>query len=125
MSIKSDLMKEIDAKVARRKELAKKLSREKTVANWVSEFFSEYDNTRKLDQGNGYEYFTSLALSRLAIQLRNLDRKCTVDFRQDENGGDPVVDIHWSPKFVQANNCEDTISLDAATASFQSAMEDI
>ncbi len=68
--VKQDLMKEIEAKVARKKQLAKQVSRQKTVANWVAEFFSEYDKTRKLDEGKpyGYEHFTSLALNRLSIQ---------------------------------------------------------
>ncbi len=124
--VKNDLMKEIEAKVARKKQFAKQASRQKTVANWVAEFFSEWDKTRKLDGENpfGYGYFTSLALNRLAIQLRGIDRKCTVDFKEPPNES-PVVEIHWSPKFIQANNCEEVLAFDASSAFFQSAIEDV
>lgn len=124
--VKNDLMKEIEAKVARKKKLSKEVSREKTVSNWVAEFFTEWDKTRKLDEGAyGYEHFTSLALNRLAIQLRNLDRKCTIDFKQPDDGSAPIVEIHWSGRFILANNCEAVLALDASTAFFQSALEDI
>ncbi len=121
--IKQDLMKEIEAKVARKKQLAQQVSRQKTVANWVAEFFSEYDKTKKLDEGSLYQSFASLALNRLTIQLRNLDRKCSVDFRQTGDG-DPTVEIRWSKRFIQANNCEEVLVFDASSAFFQSAMED-
>jgi len=124
--IKNDLMKEIEAKVAKKKQLSKQVSRQKTVANWVAEFFTEYDKTRKLDSNNGYGfgYFTSLALNRLAIQLRSIDRKCTVDFKEPPNET-PVVEIHWSSRFIQTNNCEEVLAFDASSAFFQSAIEDV
>ena len=124
-NVKRDLMKEIEAKVARKKQLSKQASRQKTVANWVAEFFTEYDKTRKLDGDNSYQHFTSLTLNRLAIQLRALDRKCTVDFREPEDGSNPVVEIRWSTRFIQANNCEEVLALDASSAYFQSALEDV
>lgn len=121
--IKKDLMKEIEAKVARKKQLAQQVSRQKTVANWVAEFFSEYEKTKKLDEGSLYQSFAALALNRLSIQLRSLDRKCTVDFKQ-EDINNPTVEINWSQRFIQANNCEAVLVLDASSAFFQSAMED-
>ena len=123
--VKNDLMKEIEAKVARKKQLAQHLSREKTIAKWVVEFFVEYEKTKKLDEGHLYLHFSTLTLNRLAIQLRALDHKCTVDFKHFEDGGNPIVEIHWSPQFVQANNCEEVLALDASAAFFQSALEDI
>lgn len=125
--IKNSLMKEIDAKIARKKELAKKVARQKTIANWVAEFFTEYDKIKDLNQTAtyGYEHVTSLAINRLVIQLRQLDRKCFVYFKKPEDDSTPVVEIHWSEAFVQANDCEAVLAFDASAAFFQSALEDI
>lgn len=116
-------MKEIEAKVARKKVIAKQVSRVKTVANWVAEFFTEYEKTKNMDAGSMYQSFAALALNRLSIQLRSLDRKCSVDFRPED--GNPIVEIRWSKRFIQANNCEEVLALDAASAHFQSALEDV
>lgn len=121
--VKTDLLKEIEAKVARKKQLAHQASRQKTVANWVADFFTEYEKLRKLDQGTMYEPFASLALNRLSIQLRNLDRKCNVDLKQPADGGSPVIEIRWSKRFIQMHNCEEVLVYDASSAYFQSAIE--
>lgn len=120
---KRDLMKEIDAKVARKKVVAQQASRQKTVANWVAEFFTEYEKTKNMDNNSLYQPFLSLALNRLNIQLRSLDRKCSVDFRPSDVS-DPTVEIRWSKRFIQANNCEEVLVFDASSAYFQSALED-
>jgi hypothetical protein len=122
--VKKDLMKEIEAKVARKKALSKQVSRQKTVANWVAEFFTEYEKTKKLDEGTLFQSFAMLALNRLNIQLRGLDRKCGVDFRPAEDGN-PTVEIRWSKHFIQTNSCEEVLVFDASSAFFQSAMEDV
>lgn len=120
--VKRDLMKEIEAKVARKKQLAQQLSRQKTVANWVAEFFTEYENTRKVEKPGDYQYLAYMAINRLAIQLRGLDRKCDVELK--ESDGTPIVEIRWSAPFIQRNNCEEVLVFDASSAFFQSAMED-
>ena len=117
-------MKEIEAKVARKKVLSQQVSRQKTVANWVAEFFTEFEKTKNMDKGSLFQPFVTLALNRLNIQLRGLDRKCSVDFRPSDVG-DPTVEIRWSKRFIQANNCEEVLVLDASSAFFQSAMEDV
>jgi hypothetical protein len=126
-NVKRDLMKEIEAKVARKKMLSKQVSRQKTVANWVAEFFTEYEKIKKMDE-NSAPYsisFTHLAVNKLELQLRSLDRKCYVSFRKPDDGSNPVVEIKWSQLFIQTNNCEETLVLDASSAFFQSAMEDV
>lgn len=123
-NVKADLLKQINNSVARKKLLAKEASREKTIAYWVSEFFVEYEKVKKLDSGHN-NTFSSLALNKLTIQLRNLDRRCSVLFKEPEDGTSPVVEIHWSSKYSAANNCEDVIVFDASSAFFQSAMENI
>jgi ribosomal protein S26 len=122
--VKSDLMKEIEAKVIRKKQFSKQAARQKTIASWVTDFFIEYEKMKKLDQSSIYSSFTSLALSRLNIQLRTLDRKCSVVFKEPEDNS-PTIEIHWSSAFIQKNSCEETLVFDASSAFFQSAMEDI
>lgn len=119
-------MKEIDARVARKKQLSQQVSRQKTVANWVAEFFTEYEKTKKLDRAEAYQSFAVLALNRLGIQLRSLDRRCVVNYRpEDDNDDNLIIEIRWSTKFIQANNCEEVLVFDASSAYFQSAMENV
>lgn len=118
--IRADLLKQIDAKVARKKQMAQQLNRTKTVASWVAEFFTEYEKTKSVDEAWGP--MRMLALNRLNVQLRNIDRKCDVDFRVSEDGT-PTVEIRWSAKFIQENDCEDVMVFDPASAYFQSALE--
>jgi len=117
-NIKRDLMKKIEAKVLKKKQLTQQVARLKTVANLVADFFNEYEKIKKFDK---HHTFYALALNRLSIQLRNLDRKCHVSLKtEDEN---VLVEIHWSSDFIQANNCEEVLSFDASSAIFQSSLE--
>ena len=122
---KQDMMKEIEAKVARKKMLATKTSRQKTIANWVAEFFVEYEKTKKIDDTSFFSSFKSLALDRLNIQLRSLDRKCKVYFKDPKDESSPIVEIHWTTSFIQTNSCEEVLIFDASSAHFESALEDI
>lgn len=122
--VKADLLKQINEQVARKKYLAKEVSREKTIAHWVSEFFIEYEKVKKLDTSHD-NTFSSLAVSKLTIQLRNLDRRCSVIFKEPQADVTPTIEIHWSSQYSQANNCEDVLVFDASAAFFQSAIENI
>lgn len=121
-NVKRDLMKEIEAKIARKKQLSVRVAQQKTIAKWVAEFFTEYEKTRKLD-GDGYQAFAYLALDQLNDQLRRIDKKCRVSLAQENDP--PTVEIHWSAGFILANNCEEVMVYDASSAMFQSAMEEI
>jgi hypothetical protein len=119
---KNDLMREIIAKVARKKEVAKQVSRQKTVANWVAEFFIELEKVKKMDPRSPLIY---LSIKKLAGQIQTLDRRAYVDLRFDDASGQDVIEISWSDAFVLVNNCEKALVLDASSALFQSAMEDV
>ncbi len=121
--IKRDLMKEIEVKVARKKQLSKQVSQQKTIAKWVAEFFVEYEKVKKLDEGRFYHAFAYLALDRLSAQLQAIDKKCHVYLSEDNDP--PTVEIRWTSTFVSANNCEEALVFDASSALFQSAMEEI
>lgn len=120
MSAKDDVLRQIEASIQRKKILAKEVSREKTIVQWVCEFFSEVEKTKNIDdQGN----FASLALSKLIINLRTLDKKCSAVFKEPKFGNDPQVEIYWSKKYILDNNCEHVMTLDASSAFFQNAIE--
>ena len=119
---KNDLMKEIMATVARKKEVAKQVSRQKTVANWVAEFFIELEKVKKMDPRSPLIY---LNCNLLQQQIKSIDKRSTVDLRFDDASLQDVVEITWSDAFVLANNCEKALVLDASSALFQSAMEDV
>lgn len=118
MSARDEILKKINSVVKQKKEMAQLASRQKTIAQWVSEFFSEVEATKNNDT---LVYF---ALTRLTQNLHRLDRKCTASF-EEPTGRDPVVKIFWSRYYIEANNCEDVTVLDASTAHFQAAMEQI
>lgn len=117
---KYDLMKEINAKVARKKQLAKQVSKQKTVAKWVADFFVEFEKGKKLSEGFHGQSLATLALKRLTDQVRTLDRRCWVSLNHDNE----TIEIQWSEKFILANQCEAVLNLDAPSAFFESAMED-
>jgi len=114
--VKQDLLKQIEASVARKNKLVKEMSREKTISNWVSEFFTEYEKIKRDD------HLTCLALNQLTNRLRTLDRKCYVAIKAPDDGS-PTVEIMWSSRYIQDNNCEEVTVLDASAAFFQEAME--
>lgn len=119
---KNDLMKEIMATVARKKIVAKQVSRQKTVANWVAEFFIELEKVKKMDPRSPLIY---LNCNLLQQQIKSIDKRSTVDLRFDDASLQDVIEITWSDAFVLANNCEKALVLDASSALFQSAMEDV
>jgi hypothetical protein len=123
--VKIDLMKEIEAKIARKKQFAKQASRQKTVASWIAEFFTEYEKIKNFDLKSNYNSLTALALHKLNAQLHSLDRKSSVVFKEPEGDTNPIVEIHWSSAFIQKHNCEEVLILDAPSAFFQSAIEEI
>lgn len=122
MSVKSDLLKEINAKAKRKKELSKALTREQTIAFFVAEFFKEMDKIGGfLSSG-----LTGMAIMRLESNLKNLDRGCAVVFKSPNTPEETHrIEIRWSAPYVEKNNCEPVMVLDAAEASFQNALEQL
>lgn len=121
--IKANLLKQIEQSVARKKMLSKQISQEKTIANWVAEFFIEYEKVKRLDNATNHT-FSSLALNKLTIQLRNLDRKCLVSLKEPLDQ-DSTIEIRWSDQFIKKSNCEEVMVFDASAALFQEAIENL
>lgn len=120
MSAKDDMFKRISAAVKRKKYLSKEISRDKTIVHWVSEFFSEVQNTKRMDE---YGSFTHLALSKLTVHLRTVDKKVAAVYKEPADGSEPKVEIYWSEVYATQNNCEHITTLDAPSAYFQDAMD--
>ena len=119
MSARDEIFKRINAAVKQKGELAKVVaSRQKTISQWVSTFFSE------VEAAKGNDSLVSLALHQLVINLQRLDRGATAYYKEP-SAGDSVVEIYWTKKYAETNNCEPVMALDASTAHFQAAMEQI
>lgn len=114
-NLKRDLMKEINARVAKKKQLAVKAAHQKTAAKYIADYFIEYEKTKGIF---AYSY-----LDNLQYQLRRIDDKCVAVLV--ETNEPPTIEVHWSDAFVAANNCEKVLVLDSSSALFQSAMEEI
>lgn len=117
MSVKSDLMKQIDALVKRKKDLAEELKREKTISHWAAEFFAEVEKFKNLD--NDFGTLQTIELYKFMDKIRRLDRGAWVDLK------DGNLQIGWSPAYITLHDCEPVMTLDAATAFFQDAMENL
>ena len=116
--IKTELLREIEEKIKRKKLLAKETSREKTLAFWVSGFFAEISKLK----GGGHDYITTLALNRLTQSLRSVDKKCSVIFRQFSDT-ESQVEITWSKVYLMTHDCEKVLTMNASSADFESALE--
>lgn len=120
--VKNDLMKEIMASVARKKEVSKQVSQQKTIARWVTDFFIELEKIKKIDPQS---YLIYLNRVRLQQQIQGIDKRSTVDLQFDDVSKQDIIVIHWSDTFVQINKCEEASVFDASSAFFQNAMENI
>jgi len=118
MSAKDDILKQIDNVIKQNKALSKDLSRERTIAKWACEFFSEVDSVK------GDRMLVALALSKFTSKLKPIDKKVSVVFKEPLNG-DSQIEIRWSKKYLVANNCESVMVLDSSAAFFQDVMEQI
>lgn len=121
MSARDDIFKKINASVKKQALIAKDLSKEKTIANWASELFTELESTKLIDSDGTFAY---LALHQFQTNLRKIDYKCQV-YIKEQKSDNPRVEIHWSRQYITKNDCEEVTVLDASTAYFQAAMEDI
>ena len=121
MSVKSDLMKQINAAVQHKKALSKTLTRDKTIATWVSDFFAAVEKTRDIDQNGNLGW---IEVEKLANNLHTLDRRARVYFSGLKISTEPQIDIHWSSAYITQNNCEPVTVMTAASAFFDKTIEE-
>ena len=125
MSAKKRMMQEIEAKAKRKKQLSQALSMQKTVARLAKEYFDRVQEARDLDMCAMLE---PMALNSLQIALAHqIDRHCYVCSNAHEGcGSDELkIEIRWSQHYADETGCDQTMVLDAASAEFQHAMEQI
>jgi hypothetical protein len=119
MSVKSDLMKQIEASVQRKKDLVKEMARERTVSDLVAGFFQELERIRNFHDS---QYLPAMLLGLLRDKLRSIDSGVHAELIA-EAGEEYRIEIQWSPQYVEKYSCEPITVLDVSTALFQSAME--
>ena len=122
MSVKSDLMKQIDTAVQRKRALAKDLTRDKTIAFWAAAFFTEVERVKNLDSVG---IFISLALGKLDNNLRTLDRRAYTHYREGNGSMEPQVEIHWSKTYIMSNDCDPVMTISASSAFFENTLESL
>lgn len=118
MSVKNDIVKEIEARVARKKALAKEISREKTIAHLVTEFFDLLEGVKAIDE---IGMFQRSALNLLEHKLRDFDKSVRVKYKRDEE----LVEIHWSKAYCELTGYEQVLVIDKATAAFDKYFEEL
>src|SRR5688500_13399097 len=115
MSVKDDLLKKINSNIQRKKELAKEVASEKTLATWISEFFSEIERLQQ-------DEWKAIALSNLITKVRRIDYRAIVLYKDNTNEASQI-EIRWSDVYLSKNNCESVTVMDASTAFFQKMIE--
>jgi hypothetical protein len=115
MSAKLDMLKEIEAKVKRKKALAIEVAREKTIYYLAADFFAEVAKSAS---------FAGFAVNRFRDSLRGIDSRSSVHyFHPTDEGPGERLEIHWSDQYIHKHGCEPVMVIDSATAQFEKAME--
>jgi hypothetical protein len=125
MSVKSDLLKEIERKANKIKSKRISSTTNNSPETIVFEFFRNVEDARKLC--NNVEYdptIFSSALASLIKRIRSIDSKATCDVRFQNNtfpwNQDFVrgITINWSPLHVQQFQVEQTLYIDVSQMLF-------
>ena len=112
---RDEILKKIKTVVEKQDTLSRNLSREKTIACLVSDFFATIQATPA---------FCFIALNHLTSAVQRFDRRCSVILKEPV-GEEPRIEIHWSSRYSTENNCESITTFDVSTAHFQAALENI
>jgi len=129
MSAHDDVMKQIEAKIKKTKELKQKASEVKDAQYHVFKFFKEVDeiNDMKMDtdpreiistQGKPNFLLYTLAWSNLFENIAKLDKRCEVEVIRNEEGevGNNFylvdrVQIKWSNYFVNKTKSSEELNI--------------
>jgi hypothetical protein len=119
MGIKEDMLKQVNARVDKKKLLARQAAKPKTLNRWAVKFFKEVDNLPP----EGFDGIITLALSEINSNIQTVDRRAYVIYKYD-SPSNAVLEVHWSNAYVAANNCEPVLVIDPATAYLDVALDD-
>lgn len=115
MSVKSDLLKEIEAKAKKLKERKEKVKTKDDVESFVFEFFREAEDMNKLGDslGNRDRYgaiLTAHASQQLEKQLQQrFDRGARLEITMTDKNQISGVLIHWSKFYQVAHKVDETL----------------
>jgi hypothetical protein len=125
MSVKSDLLKQIDKKAQKIRDKRISAANNNSVETIVFEFFRNIEDSRKLSGNIEYDpTIFSDALRSLTSRIRSIDSKATCDVRF-QNDTSPWnqdfvqgVTINWSPLHVSRYQIEQTLYIDVSQMLF-------
>lgn len=115
MSVKSDLLKEIEAKAKKIKERKEKVKTKDDVEAFVFDFFREAEDMNRLGDGSGNRdrygaVLTAHASQHLEKQLQQrFDRGARLEITMTEKNQISGVVIHWSKFYQVANKVDETL----------------
>lgn len=125
MSVKSDLLKQIDKKAQKIRDKRISAANNSSIETIVFEFFRNIEDSRKLSGNIEYDLtIFSDALRSLTSRIRSIDSKATCDVRF-QNDTSPWnqdfvqgVTINWSPLHVSRYQIEQTLYIDVSQLLF-------
>lgn len=127
MSIKNDLLKEIEKKASRIREKRTAAASVKTIERYIAEFFKDIEDARSLNNNDYYDYnLVSNAHRSLESKLKNFDKgvKTALKWSHTEEDASALsgyiigVTIWWSSAHIAKNNCDPSLYMDAGSLLF-------
>lgn len=127
MSVKKDLLKEIEKKASRIREKRTAAASVKTIERYIADFFKDIEDARSLNNNEYYDYnLVSNAHHSLESKLKNFDKgvKTSLNWSYTEENESALsgyivgVTIWWSSSYINKNNCDPSLYLDAGSLLF-------
>jgi len=127
MSVKSNLLKQIEEKAQKIRDKRIEAASNKTIENYVFEFFRNIEDSRKLYNNNGYDYVLLGEAKRSLInKLKAFDEKIKVSIEYNStestthNEAQTIrgVTLWWSPKYIKQHNCDPSLYMDVSNMLF-------
>ncbi len=112
MSVKKDLLKEIDKKAQRIKDRRAGAANKNTPETYIFEFFRNMDDVHKMAAtSEDWCYLGTQAYNTLMSNMKSIDPLCLMEvvwYNHCPQG----VTIIWSTSYQAANNCSDRVHID-------------
>lgn len=108
--VKNDLLKQIQDKANKRKQLREKSVTNRDAMNYVMQFLKESETTSALGETTAM-MFIGLSANTLEKQLATIDPGVKIDVNFDHRTVVSVT-IHWSDKYAQDNKIDKDCTVD-------------
>ena len=124
--VKDDLLKEIDKKIKRKKELSKEIAeRSSNVEAFIVKMIEEIEENLLVTANTTLEdpELRKYYVKSIEGRVRTLDGgACVLPMWQSTEGESPRINgltIKWSVPYQQANNCEEQLFVDLSSLLFK------